>query len=98
MDGFEVTPEVLLAAAVELCGIAEEAHRNAAAFSGVQDALNDQALGFDLMRAAAQCESSWQAAIQSQGAKLAIDGDTLALNAAGYVGAELRNTRALGGR
>lgn len=98
MDGFTVTPEVLQTAAVELCGIAEDALRNAAVFSGVQDALNDQARGFDLMRAAAECESSWQRAIQTQAAKLAVDGDTLDLNAANYLTTELNNTGALGGR
>ncbi|HEV8561474.1 MAG TPA: hypothetical protein VGR06_34575 [Actinophytocola sp.] len=98
MDGFTVKPEVLQTAAVELCGIAEQVLRDAAVFSGVQDAMNDQAPGFDLMRAAAECESSWQQAIQTQAAKLAVDGDTLDLNAARYLATEVSNTHALGGR
>lgn len=97
-DGFEVTPEVLQDAAMELSGIAENAHRNAAVFSGIQDAMNDQARGFDVMRAAADCESSWQRAVQTQAAKLAVDGDTLDLNAASYAASEERNTRTVGGR
>lgn len=97
-DGFEVTPEVLQTAAMELGAVAERAHRNAAVFSGVQDAMNDQARGFDLMRAAAECESSWQRAIQTQAARLAVDGDTLDLNAASYLAGEDRNVGRLGGR
>jgi hypothetical protein len=71
---------------MQLGRIAEDAHRNAAVFSGIQDAMNDQARGFDVMRAAADCESSWQRAVQTQAAKLAVDGDTLDLNAASYFG------------
>jgi hypothetical protein len=97
-DGFAVTPEVLQTVAMELGGVAEQAQRNAAVFSGIQDAMNDQARGFDLMRAAAECESSWQRAVQTQAAKLAVDGDTLDLNAASYLTTELRNTRTVGGR
>lgn len=97
-QGFEVTPEVLQTVAMELSGIAREAHRNAAVFSGIQDAMNDQARGFDAMRAAAECESSWQRAVQTQAAKLAVDGDTLDLNAASYLTTEQNNTRTVGGR
>ena len=60
--------------------------------------MNDQARGFDLMRAAAECESSWQQAIQTQAAKLAVGGDKLDLNAASYVAGEDRNVGRLGGR
>jgi hypothetical protein len=97
-DGFEVDAEVLRTVAVELGGVAEQAHRNAAVFSGIQDAMNDQARGFDVMRAAAEVESSWQRAIQTQAAKLAVDGDTLDLNAASYLAGEDRNVRRVGGR
>jgi hypothetical protein len=97
-DGFAVMPDVLQMVAMELCGVAEEAHRNAAVFSGIQEALTDQVRGFDLMRAAAECESSWQRAVQTQAAKLAVDGDTLDLNAANYLTAELQNTRTVGGQ
>lgn len=97
-DGFRVTPEALRDAALELTGIAENLHRDAAVFSGIQDAMNDQARGFDVMRAAAECESSWQRTVQTQAAKLAVDGDTLDLNAASYVATEQSNTRMVGGR
>ncbi|MFL6140676.1 MAG: hypothetical protein ACJ72N_02250 [Labedaea sp.] len=60
--------------------------------------MNDQARGFDLMRAAAEVESSWQRTIQTQAAKLAVDGDTLDLNAASYLAGEERNVRRVGGR
>ncbi len=97
-DGFAVTPEILQDVAMQLGGIAEDAHRNAAMFSGIQDAMNDQARGFELMRAAAGCESSWQRAVQTQAAKLAVDGDTLDLNAASYLATEQSNTTGMGGR
>ncbi|MFL6140375.1 MAG: hypothetical protein ACJ72N_00705 [Labedaea sp.] len=83
---------------MQLGGIAEDAHRNAAVLSGIQDAMNDQARGFDVMRAAADCESSWQRAVQTQAAKLAVDGDTLDLNAASYLTTEQGNTTRMGGR
>src|SRR4051812_26418973 len=95
-DGFEVDAEVLRTVAMELGGVAEQAHRNAAVFSGIQDAMNDQARGFDVMRAAAEVESSWQRAIQTQAARLAVDGDMLDLNAASYLAGEDRNVRGSG--
>lgn len=97
-DGFAVTPDDLREAAAELGGVAEQAHRSVAELSGVQDAMNDQARGFDVMRAAAEVESSWQRAVQTQAAKLALDGDTLDLNADGYVASDADSAHNLRGR
>jgi uncharacterized protein YukE len=98
MDGFDVTPEDLRAAATTIAGIADEAHRNVAELSGVQNAMSDQATGFEVIRAAAEVEASWQHAVQVQAAKLALDGDVLELNADTYVETDLRAGKIVGER
>lgn len=96
--GFEVTPEELQAVARELGDVSTEIQRGAVSFSGIQDALTGQAPGFEIMWVAGECESSWQRAIQAQAAKLALDGDSVGLAAAGYRSSEQALSRSLGGR
>jgi hypothetical protein len=98
MDGFSVSPETLRTAAGTLGDVAEAVHRNVASFSGVQNAMNDQARGFDAMRAAAEVEASWQRAVGAQAAKLALDADQLDLNASTYVDSDGRAHARFGGR
>lgn len=97
-DGFEVTPDDLRTAAETIGDIADEAHRNVAELSGVQNAMNDQARGFDVIRAAAEVEASWQRAVQVQAAKLALDGDLLDVNADKYIVTDLRVGKTVEGR
>ena len=98
MDGFAVTPDDLRTAARTLDGVAAAVEKNVASFSGVQNAMNDQARGFDIMRVAAEVESSWQRAVGSQAAAIALDADKLSLNAETYLSSDATARARFGGR
>ncbi|WP_436501669.1 hypothetical protein [Actinokineospora sp. HUAS TT18] len=93
----EVTAEELTAAGTGAVRIAEQTQRDASGFSGTQEAITGLVRGFDLVAAGAECEASWQRAIDVTAAKLALDGDNLSVNAANYVATEAQNTANLRG-
>lgn len=88
----QVTAEKLTAVGGEVVGIAEQIQRDASGFSGTQDAITGLVRGFDLVAAGAECEASWQRAIDAIAAKLALDGDNLGVSAGNYAAVEAQNT------
>ncbi|MGQ0839282.1 hypothetical protein [Actinokineospora sp.] len=91
-ERIQLTAEELAGTGTGVVDIAEQIRRDAAGFSGTQDAISTTVHGFDLVAAGAECEQSWQRAVDATAAKLALDGDKLSVNAADYAAAESRNT------
>jgi hypothetical protein len=60
--------------------------------------VSDQAHGFDLIRAAGEVASSWQAALRAQAARLAVDADLLGRGADSYAATEAHNAALVGRR
>lgn len=90
-DHVEVTPGDLRTVAGEIIDTADEAHRHARILGGAQDGLNGAPPGLDSARTLAEIEHGWQVALHTVNTKLAVDADTLALNAETYASAEADN-------
>lgn len=90
MDHVRVTPDQLWTTGRELLDVADQLHRDVGSLSGEQDAITSASRGFDSMKAAAECEQSWQESIEILGSKLAVAADTLMLNADSYAESDVR--------
>jgi uncharacterized protein YukE len=94
-DHVQVTPDALRTVAHEILDLADRAHQHARQLGGAQDGLNGAPPGLDSARAHAEVESGWQQALHTLNTKIAVDADTLSLNAESYASNELRISRGM---
>ena len=94
-DHVRVTPDTLRAVASDILDLADAAHHHARLLGGAQDNVNAAPPGLDSTRAHAEVESGWQQALHTLNTKIAVDADTLSLNAEAYAANELRTTRGM---
>jgi hypothetical protein len=94
-QGFEVTPDQLRAVAGEVLDVVDAAHQHARFLGGTQDGLNGAPGAFDSGRALAEIEHGWQLALHAANTKVAVDADTLSINADSYILLEQGNVRRL---
>jgi hypothetical protein len=96
-EHLRVTPDVLRSVAGEILDVVDAAHHHARLLGGAQDNLNGAPPGLDSPRAHAEVESGWQQALHTLNTKIAVDADTLSLNADAYAANELRTSHVLRG-
>jgi uncharacterized protein YukE len=94
-DHVRVTPDELRTVAHEILDVVDAAHHHARLLGGAQDGLNAAPPGLDSARAHAELESGWQQALHTLNTKIAVDADTLSLNAESYAANELRTARGM---
>lgn len=95
--GFEVTPDELRRAGNDIVGTADALNTVIDGHSGAQDAGGQANGGFATAKGIAECETSWEQVLSVSGAKMAVAGDKLVMNAEQYARAEQGNETLLKG-
>jgi hypothetical protein len=86
-----VTPDQLRSVGRDVLDVADQLNRDVGELSGEQEAITGASRGFSCMTAAADCEQGWQQSVEILGSKIAVSGDTLALNADSYAASDSRS-------